>query len=183
MGASESPVQKYFLIQSLQPLSLFITFGDYIEDGINIPHIQGEYNMPDIGTTCYTAGLVDGEGTITLMRITRGKTRAPVVSISSTTYELVEFMKNTYGGHVIKLAHTNTKWKQAWHWQASYDRAIEVIQAIEPYLREPKKRYRAQLILDRYKSVTPRNGKYTPDLLEARRLFEEEFFADQPNHD
>ncbi len=126
----------------------------------------------------YTAGLVDGEGTITLTRITRGKQRAPCVTVSSTTIELLNFMKEHYGGTIVKLRHVNAKWKQAWHWQVSYNRAVVMLKEITPYLLEPSKRRRAELIIRDYKSVTPRNGKYTPELLEARAAFDAEFFRE-----
>jgi hypothetical protein len=60
---------------------------------------------------------------------------------------------------------------------AIYSRqALELLRQIAPYLRTHK-RARAKLLLERYLSVTPRNGRYTTDLLTARTAFEAEFFA------
>lgn len=126
----------------------------------------------------YTAGLIDGEGTITLTRQSKQQMRSPAVSVSSTTKELVDYMRDTHGGYVVTLGKPRKKhWKQAWHWQISHNGAIEILKSVTPYLREPKKRARAQLILKEYKSVTPRNGFYTEQLLEARQKFEELFFS------
>ena len=126
----------------------------------------------------YAAGLIDGEGTITLVRHSRKEMKSPAVSVSSTSLELLEFMKETFGGHIIKLKAPKKKhWKQAWHWQTSHDRAISVIEHVLPFLKEQKKRARASLILKEYKKVTPRNGFYTPELLTARALFEDRFFS------
>lgn len=125
----------------------------------------------------YAAGLIDGEGTITLTKQGKGKTRSAAVTMSSTTIELLEFMKSHFGGHIIKLKSTNPNWKQAWHWQISYNRSLEVLELVAPYLLEPRKRQRAELILLKYKAVTPRNGQYTSELLEDRVQFETEFFA------
>ncbi len=47
---------------------------------------------------------------------------------------------------------------------------------ITPYL-QTYKRARAELLLRDYVAVTPRNGRYTEELLAARTLFEELFFA------
>src|SRR5882762_3500644 len=47
---------------------------------------------------------------------------------------------------------------------------------ISPYLRTYKFQ-RAQLLLEEYLTVTPRNGRYTPEQRAARRGFEDRFFA------
>ncbi|MDO5517739.1 MAG: hypothetical protein Q4F66_09290 [Clostridium sp.] len=39
------------------------------------------------------------------------------------------------------------------------------------------KKKRAEMILKYYKDLTPRNGPYTPELLEAKRQFYEEFLT------
>src|SRR5262245_40780115 len=60
---------------------------------------------------------------------------------------------------------------------AIYSRqALELLRQITPYLRTHK-RARAELLLLRYLLVTPRNGRYTPELLAARAAFETDFFA------
>lgn len=125
----------------------------------------------------YTAGLIDGEGTITLTRTGKNQNRAPCVTVSSTTYELVLFLKEAYGGHIVKLATSaNKKHKQAYHWQTSYRAAMNVITLVLPFMKEPEKCRRGQLILDQYNIVTPRSGRYTDNLLEMKRAFEVEFF-------
>ena len=126
----------------------------------------------------YAAGLVDGEGTITLVRQSRLQMKSPAISVSTTSYELVDFMKKTFGGYIVKLkAPAKKHWKQAWHWQTSHDKAIAIIKSVAPFLREEKKKARAQLILEEYKKVTPRNGFYTEELLTARADFENRFFS------
>ncbi len=132
-----------------------------------------------MNTIAYAAGLFDGEGTVSLMRQSSKQRRCPVVSLSSTTRELVDFMYDTFGGVVTKAPKQQAHWKDAWHWQASHNRALEVLAQLMPYMREPEKRRRAALLVERYKSVTPRNGKYTDDLNVAREAFESEFFRSQ----
>jgi hypothetical protein len=128
-------------------------------------------------THIYAAGLFDGEGTVTMTRQKPNERRTPVASLSSTTYELVDFMRATYGGQVIRLSSRKEHHKQAWHWQATRDRALAVLTHIRPYLREPDKKRRADMLVERYKSVTARNGKYSPELDATRRAFESEFFS------
>jgi len=51
---------------------------------------------------------------------------------------------------------------------------------IAPFLRSYK-RVRAGLVRDRYVQLTPRNGKYTPELLAARKRFEDDVLALRAN--
>ena len=124
----------------------------------------------------YAAGLFDGEGTVTMTRYKKNERRTPVASLSSTTYELVDFMRQQYGGQVITLTKRQNHHKQAWHWQVSRDGALAFLEHVRAYLREPDKKRRADMLVERYKTVTARNGKYTTELATARELFEEEFF-------
>jgi hypothetical protein len=47
---------------------------------------------------------------------------------------------------------------------------------IPPYVKEPEKRRRILLILNDYKKVTSRNGKYNTKMLQNKLTFEEDFF-------
>jgi len=82
----------------------------------------------------YVAGIVDGEGTITLSAEHRGDQRCISVSVSNTDRRHLEF--------------TRAK--------------------------------RAAIALDRYVTLTPRNGKYTPEMLRRREEFVREFLAIGP---
>lgn len=168
-----NPVRSHFPTRKFTTIDIiYNTLCINIGQGVVMTHLQKEFKMSvDLA---YAAGLIDGEGTITLMRKRVRERRSPMVSVSSTTLELLEFMKYTFGGHIIALR--KTKHKQAWHWQVSHDVAISVIEQVYQYLREPEKKRRAQLIITEYKNVTPRNGKYTPELNVAREMFEAEFF-------
>lgn len=63
----------------------------------------------------YLAGIIDGEGSITL---TKDKQfRYPVLEVSSTTYQIVEYLKEHFGGVISKKNERNPKWKQAYIWK------------------------------------------------------------------
>lgn len=124
----------------------------------------------------YTAGLFDGEGTVTLCSRNKNKMRSPKVSIPSTSYELMEFLKSNYGGHISTKKKYKEHHKQSWSWSLSYNKVIKFLKAIFPYLREKEKIRRTNLILTQYKKVTPRNGKYTKELLQKRQQFIQQFF-------
>ena len=58
--------------------------------------------------------------------------------------------------------------------------ALALLEQISPYLQSYK-RQRAELALQKYEQLTPRNGKYTLDQLADRREFERELLAQTPN--
>lgn len=62
------------------------------------------------------------------------------------------------------------------HYQVKSNKAIALLEEIKDYLLEPKKKARAELICSTYKSVTPRNGKYSEEILKKKMQFEEDFF-------
>lgn len=124
----------------------------------------------------YAAGLLDGEGSIMLTRATKGKTRSPHVSMTSTTIELLEFMQTLFGGHIVNKKTYSKHHKRAWSWQINYDGALAVCEVLLPYLKEPEKKRRAKIIVERYKSVTPKNGRYDKKILAEKQAFEREFF-------
>jgi len=126
----------------------------------------------------YAAGLVDGEGTITMSRHHKNdEFRRPVVSVSSTSYELLSFLKLNYGGHISKVRKSAAHHAQAWHWMASSDYALNMLVRIVPSMLESKKVARANLLLSQYKQNTPRNGKYSPAQKEVKREMENAFFS------
>lgn len=132
--------------------------------------------MLTIGDKFYTAGLIDGEGTVTLTK--RGQYRFPTVSMASTTYELIQYLLDTFGGTVCKRrTKASIHHADSWIWTIRNDAAINFLDDIADLLKEPKKYSRARLIIDEYKSVTKRNGKYTDKEKERKLGFEAQFFA------
>lgn len=126
----------------------------------------------------YTAGLIDGEGTVTLSRLHKtDKFRSPVVSVSSTTYELLDFLKSIYGGSISPHKTYKEHYKQSWSWKLNYNAALSFLIKILPYMKEPEKIRRAKLLVERYKSLTPRNGRYTELQTTNKLRFETEFFG------
>lgn len=123
----------------------------------------------------YTAGLFDGEGTVTLATA-NGKFRYPVVSVSSTTYSLLEFLQNNYGGHISKHKTYKAHHMQSWSWKTTHNSALLFLEKILNYLKEPEKQRRALLLTQRYKKVTRRNGRYSKKQQEEKLAFEYQFF-------
>lgn len=124
----------------------------------------------------YIAGIIDGEGSICLTRNRLNEFRSPSVTVASTTYELIEYLKNKIGGVVSIKAKEKDNYKQSWIWCIRTNLALELLEEIQNYLLVPEKKYRANLLTSKYKQVTPRNGKYSEEKLKEKLAFEEEFF-------
>ena len=124
----------------------------------------------------YTAALVDGEGSVLLDRSRASENRYPAVTIPSTTYAFMKFLKTTFGGTVSRKRVYKKTHKKSWAWSVRGNAALELLKRLIAFMKEPEKVRRARLLLMRYKVVTAPNGKYTPALLKARRQFERKFF-------
>ncbi len=129
----------------------------------------------------YIAGFIDGEGTVTLTRKHKNENRQLCISIASTEINLLDFVMTVSG--VGKI--TNKRASKALHSQsyayAVYNRhALSLLEQIFPYLKSYK-RARAALILKDYLAVTPRNGKYTDEMLASKKLFEQAVLAIKAN--
>lgn len=132
----------------------------------------------DVLDLAYTAGLMDGEGTVTLIKShSTDRYRYPNVSITSTTHELIEFLVDNFGGLARAQKTYKEHHKQSWSWLIRGDKAIEMLELLVPYMKEPEKIRRANLIIEKYKSVTPRNGRYSTEMHLAKLAFEAEFFS------
>jgi len=128
-------------------------------------------------TYAYAAGLFDGEGTVTLAKDgAKAVFRHPVLSMTSTTYALVLFMQQTFGGHICRHAARKEKHSEAWSWRVTSRTALDAAKLLHPYIREPEKIRRVELLLTQYAKVTIRNGKYSPEELLLKKCFEHEFF-------
>jgi len=103
----------------------------------------------------------------------------PCISIASATYELLDCIKSVIGKGAIKLKinYNNSKHKDCYSYILKHDDAIQLMTEIYPYLIINSKRRRSELILNNYKSLTPRNGRYSDELLKAKLDFYDEFIS------
>jgi len=125
----------------------------------------------------YIAGLIDGDGSILLSKRHKKDNRQLVISISNNDRELLNEVLNSVGaGKITGKRTTSDKHNQNFTYSISNRQAISMLEQISPYLKTYKKK-RANLILEDYISVTPRNGKYTETLKQQREEFIDRFFA------
>ena len=125
----------------------------------------------------YIAGIIDGEGSIMLQRFHTNEYPAPCVSIASTTIELLTWLKDTIGyGVIIKKKNYNPeKHKLSYSFVIKHNNAIKLLEDIYPYLIIESKRKRAEMIITQYKSLTPRNCRYTEEQLSKKENFYKDF--------
>ena len=125
----------------------------------------------------YIAGIVDGEGTVTLSRQHRNEQRRLVVSISNNDRPLLEYLQSCIGaGRITRKRTYAAGHAPSFTCYLTSRQALDLLQQIVPYLRTYKL-HRARLALARYLALTPRNGKYDAPLLLERARFEHAFLA------
>jgi hypothetical protein len=123
------------------------------------------------------AGIIDGEGTITLTRTHRGESRRPVVSISSTELPLLQYIRSIVGaGRITGKITARDHHSPSFTYVISSRQALALLDQVSVHLRTYKLQ-RCRLLLDEYLAVTPRNGRYTSAQRAAKALFEKRFFA------
>lgn len=128
----------------------------------------------------YIAGLIDGEGTVTLSRKHKNENRQLAVSISNTEIALLDHVLLIIGAGKITAKKTQESHHTPSFTYALYNRqALVLLEQIQPYLRTYK-RQRSELILADYVRLTPRNGKYSEALKMARNEFEIRLLAILP---
>lgn len=114
----------------------------------------------------YLAGIVDGEGTVTLMKHHKNETPTPSVSVANNNLELLQWIKARCEGVIVSKKKYKTHHKNSYAWSVRQDRAIRLLDEIKQYLII--KRPQADLITKKYKSVTHRTGKYSPEMLKKK---------------
>lgn len=115
----------------------------------------------------YIAGIIDGEGTITLIRHHSNQTPSPEISVANTNLRLLQHLKKVVGSGVIVKKKTYQKHHTpSYVWTLRSNAALVLMKSILPWLLI--KDERAKLILKDYKRLTPRNGRYTKKQLEQK---------------
>ena len=112
-----------------------------------------------IAKDAYFAGIIDGEGTITLTRRHPNQTPSPNVSVSNSSLQMLKWIKVNFGGWISKKRIYKPHHRQTYVWGITHNKAISILKQIEKYLIIKKPQ--ARLILNKYKAVTVRTGKYS----------------------
>lgn len=118
----------------------------------------------------YIARIIDGEGSIMLQKFHSNQLPSPCVSIASTTLEWIVNITNV--GVIKRNKNYNPQNTRIAIVIFKYDDAINLIRDVYPYIViKSKKKKRAELIINKYKSATSRNGRYSKEMFEAKKGF------------
>jgi hypothetical protein len=123
----------------------------------------------------YVAGIIDGEGSICLTSRNKNKLPSPCVSVSSTDPELLFWIKSKFGGKILGRTSRETHHKQAYVWTIFNRKALSFLRLIRPYLVIERRKLRTDLLINEYLLYTPRNGKYTKEMLLLKKEFIKRF--------
>jgi len=137
-------------------------------------------NRLEPSAAAYIAGLVDGEGTITLTSTHRGERRRIVVSIANTDRALLDYVRDAVGAGVVTGKRTySARHTPSFCYSIRSRQALDLLSQIAGFLRTYRRK-RADMALAHYIASTPRNGKYSAKLDGERIQFEREFLAIGP---
>lgn len=136
--------------------------------------------MRDIDAA-YIAGLIDGEGTVSLLRQHKQESHQVVVSISNTDRALINDLLDAIraGKATGKRAYSDRHMPR-FTCAITNRHALELLRQVAPHLR-PCKARRTELFLADYIRLTPRNGRYSLAGALQRDAFIEAFFAIEPS--
>ncbi len=125
----------------------------------------------------YIAGIIDGEGTVTLTVKQKGGTRHLVVCVSNNELRMLDYLVTTIGaGKITRKRHSEVHHAPSYTYTLTNRQAFALLGQVTNYLHTYK-RERAKLVLAEYLNVTPRNGRYNIETRELRQKFEEKFFC------
>ena len=82
----------------------------------------------------YTAGIIDGEGSIGMDKHRHWSTFTPRVSVGNTDPTLIDWLLDTFGGKV-EIAQQNKRWKISFRWELNGYASVPFIKEIRPYLK------------------------------------------------
>ena len=126
----------------------------------------------------YIAGLVDGEGCITIAKRKNGHHKegkgrswyySPIVTIANTDKRMVDFVVNCYKGWITKPKPQKSHYKQLYAWFIGGDRMKEFLKDILPYLIVKRKQAEIVLAFPCYKfGLSKRKTSRTKEEIEEQ---------------
>lgn len=125
----------------------------------------------------YTAGFLDADGSVSLRKDRSNQLdhfRTPCVEFYNCDKGILEKIQERWGGRIGSKNPSKENHNVSYELRLGGDAAYNLLKDVTPHMLHTKKSYRAKLIIEHYKSCTPRNGKYTPDQIEKKKWLVEE---------
>lgn len=116
--------------------------------------------------TKYLAGLIDGEGCINI--VANKKTLRPrlFVKLAEPGAFVLDYIQNTYGGHIYKKVSTNPNWQDVYSWELTgWSKVCYALRQLKNFLHI--KRNQAELVLKLENLVRGKN--LTEDVIEVAK--------------
>ena len=82
----------------------------------------------------YTAGIIDGEGHISLVRRSDTETVRVEVAVTNTNEWLCQWLKMQFGGRIRIMKEAKPTWKTPYRWVIDGKKASQFLGLILPYL-------------------------------------------------
>lgn len=123
------------------------------------------------GKLYYTAGIIDGEGSICLYYNQRRTQWAMEVVVVNTNKLLMDTLLDWYGG-TISTRMERGNWKTCYRWRLSGNQAISLLRQLEHLLS--LKRKQAKLLLEFWEKRTirnPKDGKLSQEEIDLRNSY------------
>jgi hypothetical protein len=107
----------------------------------------------------YLAGLIDGEGAVTILHYrSESRFRSHIsVLVTMCDREPLDAIATRFGTRVLTLPRRNSRWRTAYRWQSQGVAAENLLRAILPYLIV--KRQQAELALAFRDTLTAEGGR------------------------
>jgi len=130
----------------------------------------------------YTAGFLDADGSVSMPK--QRKTmpnyiRSPEVAFYNCDRTILDAIAERWGGKVKGNKVYNENHNVSYTLRIGGNAALKLLEDVTPYMLHKKKSKRASLIVEHYKNCTPRNGKYTPELIERKEWLVQEVMGTQ----
>ena len=124
----------------------------------------------------YTAGFLDADGSVSLAKARTGNDwmRTPTVEFYNCDKGILDKIVERWGGRIGARNPKNPNHNVSYELRIGGDAALKLLEDVAPHMLHSKKGRRAKLIVEHYKTCTPRNGKYTPEQIEKKKWLVEE---------
>ncbi len=109
----------------------------------------------------YTAGFIDGEGSIQIRNKKNRHQHSVRMEVKNTNLDVLMYLKNLFGGSIQCRIYQNKNHKQAYSWTLSNLSAVNFLKSILPFLRIKKSQ--AELAIEFQSTVIGRGRRKIPE--------------------
>lgn len=128
----------------------------------------------------YITGFFDADGSVTISKHSKGRKRSPQISFHNNEIDILIAIQAFIFRELSIKGFISKKKKVKEHHGQQYDlkyidfaKCLKIANKIATIHPKKKKRFE---VIEKLQKFTPRNGKYTEELLYQRSILEEEFF-------